>query len=586
MIPGSQNSYSDILDYVNQAESAGKKIEHSIKINFLRNLTVEGIEPYLKYYNYQENIEPKITFGDYDNVNQEILDDNSHIYSQKPDIIVLSLILEQLSPDSSSVNWNADSAITILTELFNLIAKKCKALIVVNTFVPPFYSMYGITNVPKAKDKITEITKLNGFIRQFVIDNYSQFFLADWERYVRILGESESMDYRFWYTSKAPFKKSFLQLYAYDIFKIIKALKGKAKKCLILDCDNTLWGGIVGEDGLLGIKLDRNTYPGNIYYEFHQNVITLYERGVLIILCSKNNEEDVWEVFDKHPQCLLKRNHIAAWKINWDDKVTNINLLADELNLGLESFVCIDDNPVECEIISTMLPQVRVIQVPEKLYTYPRMILEEGLFDSLYLSGEDKARTKMYRAESERKNEAVKFANIEEYLASLNITTTIHEAKKHEIPRIAQLTQKTNQFNLTTKRYSEIQIESFVNDPSSSVFSLGVKDKFGDLGLTGVLIARKEGSNGIIDSYLLSCRILGRKLEVVFLRHCLSELEKKWDVKKWEAEYIATKKNRQTEDYWKNMGFGEISNKDGIKKYTSDSGKFNEQVLSYIKIND
>ena len=586
MISELQHSFSDILDYINQTESAQPKFDNNIKISFLRNFTIENIEPFIKYHNYRANISPQIFFGGYDNVLQEILDDSSHLYTQKPELIVLALVLEQFSPDFLSPNWSADSAIESLKELYGSLSKKSKSLVAVNTFTPPFYSELGITNAPELKDRITEVAKLNTFIRKHVNENFSQFYLIDWERFLRILGEKESMDYRFWYTSKAPFKKSFLNMYAFELTKIIKALKGKAKKCLILDCDNTLWGGIVGEDGLMGIKLDRNNYPGSAYYEFQQNVLDLHERGVLIVICSKNNEDDVWEVFEKHPHCLLKKSHLAAWKINWNDKVSNTSVLAKELNLGLDSLVFVDDNPAECEIIKLMLPDVKVIKVPDNLYTYPHVIIEEGLFDTLYLSIEDKLRTQMYKAEAQRKTEESKFEKVEQFLASLNIAATIHEAKEHEIPRIAQLTQKTNQFNLTTRRYSEKEIESYINDPLSSVFSLGVKDKFGDSGLTGVLIFKKVGNKGVIDSFLLSCRIIGRKLEIVFLINCMSCLEKRWGITAWEAEYIPTKKNQQTADFWEKMGFEEIVNKGEEKKYRADIDKYNKQAISYITVGE
>ena len=218
----------------------------------------------------------------------------------------------------------------------------------------------------------------------------AQFFLVDFERIIRLLGEEKTIDYRFWYTSKALFKKDFLNAYAQEIVKIAKALKGRTKKCLVLDCDNTLWGGIIGEDGISGIKLDKHIYPDKLYYEFQQNVINLHERGIIIALCSKNNEEDVWEILDNHPSCLLKRRHVAAWRINWDDKSSNIKSIANELNLGIDSFVFVDDSPLECELVKKMLPDVTVLQVPQKLYTYPKILLHDGWFDTLHISEEDK----------------------------------------------------------------------------------------------------------------------------------------------------------------------------------------------------
>ncbi len=386
-----------------------------------------------------------------------------------------------------------------------------------NTFVPPYYSDFGISSAKDLSSHHNEVLQLNQLIREYVLSNSARFVLVDWERFVRLLGAGESMDYRFWYMSKAPFKKAFLDLYALELVKMARALKGKSKKCLILDCDNTLWGGVIGEDGLQGIKLDRHSYPGNIFYEFQKSILRLHDRGVLIALCSKNNEQDVWDVLEGHPDCLLKREHLSAWRVNWSDKASNISDLAAELNLGLDSFVFVDDNPVECGLIQDMLPEVTVLQVPDKLYTYPQLLKCDGLFDTLSFSTEDRQRSQMYRDESNRKHEQAKFETLDQYLASLSLSIKVHPAKEDEVPRVAQLTQKTNQFNLTTRRYSEAKISGLSKDPEWTVMSLFVRDKFGESGLTGVLIAHKDGDVGIIDSLLMSCRILGRNIEKAFV---------------------------------------------------------------------
>jgi FkbH-like protein len=395
-------------------------------------------------------------------------------------------------------------------------------------------------------------------IREYVLSNPARFVFIDWERFVRLLGENESMDYRFWYMSKAPFKKAFLELYARELVKIARALKGKTKKCLILDCDNTLWGGVIGEDGLQGIKLDRHSYTGNIFYEFQKSVLRLHERGVLIAICSKNNEQDVWDVLDGHSDCLLKREHLSAWRINWNDKASNINGIAAELNLGIDSFVFVDDNPVECGLIQDLLPEVTVLQVPEKLYTYPPLLIRDGLFDALTFSSEDRQRARMYREEASRKHEQTKFETMEQYLSTLSLSITVHSVKENEISRIAQLTQKTNQFNLTTRRYSEAQIEALHRKPDWEVMSLFVRDRFGESGLTGVLIVSKEGNVGIVDSFLMSCRVLGRNVEKAFILNAFTILERTWGIKTWRAKFIPTLKNQQVADFWSDIGFQKV----------------------------
>lgn len=579
-------SLAEVLECVARVEADAGRADVPFSIAFLRNCTIEGIEPYLKYHCYQAGLHSRLAFGGYNIIRQELLDPASFLHASQPDLIVLTLIVDQLAADYDHPGWRADGALAELDALQQALLLNTSAILAVNTFMPPFESDYGIAAPPDGRDRYHEVVRLNRHVREFAARHPSRVILIDWERLVRILGEEESMDYRFWYMAKAPFKKAFLELYACELAKIAKALKGKSKKCLVLDCDNTLWGGIVGEDGSSGIKLDPNDYPGNIFYDFQQTVLHLHRRGVLITLCSKNNPDDVWEVLDNHPGSLLNRSHFAGWRVNWEDKVTNIRSLAVELNLGLDSLVFVDDNPAECELVRTLLPEVEVIQVPAQLYRYPRLLLQLGLFDTLTFSEEDRQRTRMYQDEASRNQAAASFDTIDDYLASLAIHATIHAAKPHEIPRIAQLTQKTNQFNLTTRRYAEAAISEFVQSADWAVFSLSVRDKFGDSGLTGVLIARRAGTTGIIDSLLLSCRVLGKKLEICFFTQCLQQLAVQWGATEWQAEYIATAKNQQTADFWPRMLFTEFARKDGVVRYVSQTAKIQQEQIPFITIEE
>lgn len=577
---------SDILEVINSAELSGESSGISVAFNFLRNFTIEGIEPFIQYHCLSAGLKPKITFGNYDMVHQEVLDKSSHLYSSSPEIIALALYLDTYLPDGWRAGWRAADVMNSLTGLFADIAQNTDAIIAVNTFVPPFYSDFGISSAKDLSSRHNEVLQLNQLIREHVLSNPARFVLVDWERFVRLLGENESMDYRFWYMSKSPLKKGFLDLYALELVKIAKALKGKSKKCLILDCDNTLWGGIIGEDGLQGIRLDRHSYPGNIFYEFQKSILRLHERGILIALCSKNNEHDVWEVLEGHTDCLLKREHLAAWRINWSDKASNIREMATELNLGIDSFVFVDDNPVECGLIRDMIPEVTVLQVPDKLYTYPPILNRDGLFDTLALSSEDLQRSQMYRDEASRKNEQAKFENLDQYLASLSLSISVHSVKNDEVPRVAQLTQKTNQFNLTTRRYPEARIAALSSDPDWAVISLLVRDKFGESGLTGVLIARREAEVGIIDSLLMSCRVLGRNIEKAFVLESFANLERIWGVKAWRAEYIPTQKNQQVAGFWLSMGFRELDCQNGHTFYELPYAAPALEPITYIAIEE
>lgn len=577
---------SEIMDAINSIELSDDNTGIPVQLSVLRNFTVEGIEPLLKYRCLTSGLRPNIVFGNYDMVRQEILDTTSHLYTTAPDIIVTALYLETYLSDGWHSGWNSAEVMNNLAELYSHIARNTDAIIAVNTFIAPFYSNFGITNNAELPSRFYETQLLNHLVRQFVRDSPSRFILVDWERIVLLLGEGESMDYRFWYMSKSPFKKKFLDLYALEIVKIARALKGKTKKCLVLDCDNTLWGGIIGEDGLQGIKLDHHSYPGNTFYEFQNRILNLHERGVLISLCSKNNEQDVWDVLDKHPHCLLKREHLSAWRVNWQDKASNIKALAEELNLGLDSFVFIDDSPTECGLVRDLIPEVTVLQVPDKLYSYPQLLDKDGLFDTLTLSAEDRLRSRMYRDESIRKYEQAKYETLDQYLLSLSLSITVHQVKADEMLRVAQLTQKTNQFNLTTRRYSEAQIAGYINDPAWAVISLSVKDKFGDSGLTGVLIASHDGESVIIDNLLMSCRVLGRNIETAFVLRALDLIERAWRVKIWKAEYIKTQKNQQVAGFWDKFGFTVVSRNDDHTVYELTNRQLLRDTIPYITIEE
>ena len=382
-----------------------------------------------------------------------------------------------------------------------------------------------------------------------------------------------------------PFKNSFLSIFAHEISKFGLNLKGKTKKCLVLDCDNTLWGGIIGEDGIENIKIGQNNYPDNTYYAFQQEVINLYQRGVIIALCSKNNSNDVFDVLDNHSENLIKRKHIATWQINWNDKANNIKQIAKDLNIGTDSIVFVDDNPREIEQVSQEIPEVTCILVPPNKYELPKIIQRCGLFDTLTITNEDKVRTQLYKSENLRKNLSTEFSDITQYLKSLEISVIINKNNRNEIARVSQLTQKTNQFNLTTKRYSEINIKNFMESENSNVFTLQVSDKFGNLGLTGVCIAIQKNNTWFFDTFLLSCRILGRQLEFYFINKCIKTLSSNTNIANFTAQYTTTIKNKQVATFWEKAGFT-INKKDTNNTYyKANLNELNIKFASFIKEN-
>ena len=575
-----------LIAAVNRAESSKLELSESITIYFLRNFTIEPIEPFLKYHLLRSGISPEIAYGTYGNLTQELLVSDSPLHKSNPELIVFALMLDNLDPSFGNADWTANEAIEQLESLLNLALDKTRGMIALNTFFPPFYTHHGITTGTDLTNTSDEILKLNRYIREMVAKTRSRFVLFDWERLLLLLGKAESIDYRFWHLSKAPFKKQFLDFYSREISKVVRALKGKAKKCVVLDCDNTLWGGVVGEDQLDGILLDKNEWPGQAYYDFQRTLLGLYNRGVLITLCSKNNESDVWDVLERHPHCLIKREHLAAWRINWHNKADNLTALAEELNLGIDAFVFVDDNPAECELIRQALPEVTVLQVPAELYEYQSFLLKDGYFDTLALSTEDRNRSRMYQQEKARIREREQFVDLNAYLKSLQIVARIYPGEIPNFSRIAQLTQKTNQFNLTTRRYTEADIQELAQRLDTAIFTLSVEDRFGAMGLTGVFIAHNQSGIGVIDTMLLSCRVLGRDLELALADRCMIALEEKWGITKWEAEYIATRKNTQVAYFWEKLGFEVIHETQTHKRYSLNESPRPRHYESFISIEE
>jgi FkbH-like protein len=525
-----------------------------------------------------------MTYSGYGSLQQDLLQTDSPLRQNPVDLLVCSLMLEELDPAFGLPQWSAERVQGELHTLFRVMEDSEIPVIALNTFLLPYYSETGIATTKDIPDTTNEVQILNSFVHSWVQDHSPRFCLIDWNRIVRRIGEAEASDYRYWYLKKSPFKRSFLDQMAIELRTIVRSLKGLTKKCLVLDCDNTLWGGIIGEDGLNGIHLDGHEYPGRIFYDFQKTVLQLAERGILVVLCSKNNQQDVFEVFDEHPWCLLNRSHLSAYRINWNDKATNLSSLAEELNLGLDCFVFVDDNPRELALVNQLLPDITVLQVPEKLYEFPTLLLRNGWFDRLSSAPEDRLRAQLYQAESLRKTEKDQHADLESYLASLNQTAIIHIASESEILRVAQLTQKTNQFNLTTRRYSEYEIQQFCASDKSCVYTLTADDRFGSLGLIGVLIAKRENDSAVVDTLLMSCRALGRQLEIKFVIECLGDISDTWEISRWEAEYIPTTKNIQVKSFWKKIGFTLMNGENGASRFELLASRPKLAAPHYIKV--
>lgn len=423
--------------------------------------------------------------------------------------------------------------------------------------------------------------QLNAHLKEHAPANV---IVIDTDKILAELSIPQSLNLRDYYSSKMLYSFSFLKAYSEYVTPLVLSVQGRGKKALILDCDNTLWGGIIGEDGLDGIALGTEDSRGAIFQEVQSIVKALGGQGVIVGICSKNNEEDVRAVLDGHPQMVLRSEDIVIQRVNWSDKVTNLKAIAADLNIGLESFVFVDDSKFEIGFVNQFLPEVTTVCVPEELHCYPEVMRRTlSLFHVTSLSLEDKERGQMYREETQRKQEKEVYTNVEEYLHALDLELTMFVDTANLIARIAQLSQKTNQFNLTTKRYTEAQIQHFIESSDHQVFAFDAKDRFGQFGVTGVAIIKRDQHVAHIDSLLMSCRVLGRNLEKAFFDAIIKHLRGQM-VEHLSAEYHATTKNQQVEDLFERLGFSVVERSKKEKKYFLDLKQYPESEISYIKV--
>lgn len=422
----------------------------------------------------------------------------------------------------------------------------------------------------------------NASLRE-VAKNHNNLKIIDFSDFVRRYQPSGLLDWRFYFISQMGLNPKLARDFQAWWNRQVEGIALKRKKCLVLDLDNTLWGGVLGEDGPSGIKVGGD-YPGKAFHFFQEALLALSKTGVILTICSKNNESDVEEVWQKNPFLVLKKEHFAATRINWNDKASNIKELASELNIGLDSFVFVDDNPTERELVRQMLPMVSVPEFPAQPYGLPDFFKElvDSYFRVYAVTDEDRNKAAQYKANAERAKAQQGFSDFGAFLESLDIQLTISEADEFNIPRIAQMTQKTNQFNLTTRRYTESDIRSFL-ERGWKIWCLSVADKFGDSGITGAIMVNGDE----IDTLLLSCRILGKGIEKAFLTRVLARL-KDQGIKSVKARYIPTAKNSQVAGFYDRAGFSQLSAaglQEGEKLYCADLETIDLQIDSYYHIN-
>ena len=563
-------------EFEKESEKWEQKCSKSLKIAFLSSFSTNGIKEVLTEKCLQADIFPEIYIGEYNQYFQEVLNPDSFLYAFSPQMIVLFIDTTSLLSDDYLVSYSdsekkrkawVKAKIDELVSLVDRIKEENAAKIVLHNFEVPTYSPIGILESKQLFGLMEAVQDLNNRLRDAYKTDH-QAFVFDYEAFCSKIGKENVIDYKMYYIGDFRLKFDHFPKLCDEYLGYIKPLLSMNKKCVVLDLDNTLWGGIIGEAGINGIYLGPVS-DGRPFWEFQKFLLSLYQRGIILAINSRNNYEDAFQVLKEHPHMVLKEEHFAALHINWNDKVTNIREIANELNIGTDSMVFVDDDPLNREMVKSELPEVLVVDLPEDPALYLSTLQSVKDLNTLQITDEDKKKGKIYVNQRQRNEYQKSFTDVTQYLARLKMEATIEEATPFNTPRLAQLTQKTNQYNLTTRRYTEEDIRSFSELSNYSVIALSVKDKFGDNGLTGMCIIKKYDEIWEIDSWLLSCRIIGRKIEDVLLAFILEEA-RKINVAYLRGIFIPSDKNAPVQFFLKDHGFNKIDTKNTTEYWEYD----------------
>ena len=537
------------------------KFDKKLKIGILSSFTLNGLDEILRVKCSELEIRCQSYVADYNQYNQEILNTKSGLYKFSPDITFLILDIRSLLGDyfyfpySISANERKSIVKEKIVELENLIShfkNNTNSKLVITNFNIPSYSPNGIIETKSEFGFHDIIQGINDGLKNFV-KKQNSIYVFNFNQFVSNHGEKNIFDERQFHIGNIQIAFNYIPYLAHELMSYVKPIFSINRKCVVLDLDNTLWGGIVGEDGFNGIELGQAS-NGKAFVEFQKYLLSLWQQGIILALNSKNNFDDAIKVIQEHPEMILREKHFGSIQINWNDKAENMQKISEELNIGLNSFVFFDDDRTNQERIKSEFPEILTIDLNSDPSTYVKKLKELNDFNVLQRTNEDNKRGEMYSQQRQRNELKESISNLDDFLKKLDIKVKIQNATNFNIPRISQLTLKTNQFNLTTKRYQENDIRQLVDDPKIRIGCAQVQDKFGDNGITSVFIIEKEEKKWIIDSFLQSCRIIGRGIENAIMSEILKDAKEN-NVEKVYANFIPTKKNKPAEEFLPQNGF-------------------------------
>ena len=499
--------------------------------------------------------------AEYNQVERQFLDPSSELYQTDADFIVLFQSTHKLGEKHSLLSPSQQESLA--EERLAFVASVCenpmlasKKIICLN--YPEIEDTVFGSYATKVTSSFTyQVRKLNMGLMD-LSQRYANLFICDIAGLQNKLGRDMMFAPNVYVSTEMVLSIDALPYVASRVMDIICAIKGQFKKCLILDLDNTVWGGVIGDDGLEGIQLGHGLGIGKAFTEFQMWVKKLKQRGVIICVASKNNEETAKEPFEKHPDMVLKLEDIAVFQANWETKVDNIRTIQRILNIGFDSMVFLDDNPFERNIVRENIPGITVPELPQDPGEYLEYLYSLNLFETASYSQADKDRTKQYQVEAQRVSLQKTFSNEADFLKSLDMTSVVSGFNKFNTPRVAQLSQRSNQFNLRTVRYTEADIEALGKDPDVIDLSFTLEDKFGENGLIAVIIMKKQDEETLfIDTWFMSCRVLKRGMED-FTLNTMVEAAREKGYKRIIGEYLPTPKNKMVENHYPCLGFQKL----------------------------
>jgi FkbH-like protein len=548
-----------------------------LTVAILRSYTVEPLVPVLRAAGFVNGLDLNVHVGDFNAYAQEILDPASALYgSWQPDAVILAVQTRDIAPDlhhgfhaldAASVTAAVTRVSDEFARLIEVFRRHSNAPLIVHGLELPLDRALGIADTSDELGQCAAVAAINQNIAASCRSHPGVHFL-DTDRLISECGRRTWFDTRKWAAMRMPIRSEHHGRFVAEWLRYLHPIAGVVAKAIVVDLDNTLWGGVLGEDGADGLHLGPEG-KGLPFHELQNALLDIRSRGVLLAVCSKNNHDDVMDVLSSHQSMVLRPDHFVSIRANWDDKATNIRSLADELGIGLDSIAFLDDNPAERDLIRRQLPEVLVLEVDAEPATYAAVLRSSPLFERLALSADDRRRSTQYAQRRAAQELQTQVGSLEDFLFSLQTRAEVTLAADSSLVRVAQLTQKTNQFNLTTRRYSEQDIVDFARGPASRIYTAHVTDRFGDHGLVGVAIVLLRNDVWEIDSFLLSCRVIGRSVETALLSAVATDAERS-AATVLEGDLIETAKNAPARSFYDAHGFTRTNETHGASRWRLD----------------